>query len=110
MQIAAVGRDAEDSLGVRGWDSRALTIEALRSVPGQGTVIPPQASQHVPKRKKKKKGGGGEMLRDDTGTEYADSIPGKGAWSQASSGQDVEELQGSDKEEEEEEAGTAGPL
>ena len=34
------------------------------------------------------------MLRDDTGTEYADSIPGKAAWSQASSGQDVERAAG----------------
>ena len=34
------------------------------------------------------------MLRDDTGTEYADSIPGKAEWSQASSGQDVERAAG----------------
>ena len=34
------------------------------------------------------------MLRDDTGKEYADSIPGKAAWSQASSGQDVESAAG----------------
>lgn len=34
------------------------------------------------------------MLRDDTGKEYADSIPGKAVWSQASSGQDVERAAG----------------
>lgn len=59
VQIAAVGKTARGtSLGVQRLGLRALTIRPLRSVPGQGTVIPPQASQHVPKAKKKKKGGG----------------------------------------------------